>query len=234
MTNGVDDILNKVRIIKLLLLKIKTLFQERTLLFSPQKTFFVFPQPSYIDQLAGMQRDKAEKFYGKITDLTAMKKFGAKNLDKFSFWAWRGCGITCLLMILKSLKRVNKKMTIMDLINQALKIDGYIFKNDLGWRHQALVQLAQKYRLKAKIISLATIYDLAKAIKENKYVIASLISPSGGHLCLFFGFKTDKKGGIRSFFYHDPSSWAKPGANLSIKSEEMVKIFQNKALAIWE
>jgi len=220
--------------VKYLLIKIKALIQEKTTLFPAQKTFFVSPKPTYVDQLVGARKDRIEKFYGKINDPIAMKKFGGKNLDELSFWAWRSCGIACLLMILKTLKRVKEKTTIMDLINRALKINGYIFKGDLGWRHWALVQLAQKYHLRAKIIRLATIYDLAKAIKKNNYIIASLISPTGSHLCLFWGFKTDKRGGIKSFSYHNPSSWARPGRDLSISSKQLVKIFQNKAIAIWK
>ena len=155
-------------------------------------------------------------------------------MEEFSFWAWRSCGIACLLMILKTLKSVKKRITIMDLIRQILRLNGYIFESDLGWRHQALVRLAQKHQLKAKIIRLATIYDLAKTIKENRYIIASLTSPTGGHLCLFFGSKTNKKGAIQSFFYHNPSSWLKPGRNLSITANQLLKVFRNRAIVIWK
>ena len=122
----------------------------------------------------------------------------------------------------------------MDLINKALSKNGYNFVNDLGWRYQTIITLANEYQLKGEIMKLVTLYDLAREIRKDRYVIASLVSPSGGHLCLFFGFKTNKVGKIKLFYYHDPNNYQGGGKNLSISRQKLSTIFKNKAIAIWK
>lgn len=212
----------------------KNFWQKRLFRFPPKTTFQVNPKPSYVDQFAGAKKDKIEKSYGKINDQAAAKKFGAKNIDQFSFWAWRSCGIACLKMILDTFGR---KHSLMTLINQALEENGYLFKRDLGWRHRTLISLAKKYGLSGKIIKSATIYDIALAIKHNRYVIASLTSPTGGHLCLFFQFTTNQEGEIDYFRYYNPSNYFRPskrGNNSIINKQELLAHFQRKAIVIWK
>jgi len=162
--------------------KIKEQIQSKTLQFPKNKKFLVNPLPVYKNQLADAKGNKIEKFYGKIDDKKAALKFGDKDIEEFSFWAWRSCGIACLQMILKNSKKT------MELINEGFKQNGYIFKNDIGWKHQALVNILKRHNFRAKIARTITPFDIALNIQKNRYVILSIKSKTGGHMILVFWF----------------------------------------------
>jgi hypothetical protein len=205
----------------------KTKFQEIAVFFPKNKTFFVKPKPIYINQLSDAEKKKIEKFYGKIKDKEAVKKFGARDIKEFSFWAWRSCGIVCIQMILRSRKKT------MELIKEALKENGYIFKKDIGWRHKALVKIAQKNKFDAKILKMLTPFDIAKNIQDKKYVILSIKSPTGGHMILIFGFETNSKGKIKRFFYYDPLKRQKSRLP-DITPEKLQKKSKGYGIAVWK
>jgi len=217
--------------IKQIFLALKEIIQKRSIIPTYSKTFFVSPTPIYLDQFSQASNKTIEKSYGKINNAVAAKKFGAKNIKEFSYWAWRSCGIISLQMILKGLRLTNKDT--MTLINEALETDGYEFSKDLGWKHKAIAKLAKKYQLNAKTIRFATIYDIIQNIKKNRYVIASLISPTGGHLCIFFGYKINNKGKI-TYYYHDPNNYQHAGKKISISNQKMSQVFKNKIIIIWK
>lgn len=207
--------------------KIKEQIQSKTLQFPKNKKNLVNPLPIYKNQLADAKEDKIEKFYGKIGDKKAASKFGAKDIEEFSFWAWRSCGIACLQMILK-----NEKKT-MNLVNEGLRENGYVFKKDIGWKHQALVNILKKYNFCAKIARVITPFDIALNIQKNRYVILSVRSKTGGHMILVFGFKTDEKGEIKEFFYFDPIK--KPKSKLpSISFQKLKDMSKKQGIYVWK
>lgn len=68
----------------------------------------------------------------------------------------------------------------MELVNDGIRKNGYIFKNDIGWKHQALVKILKEYDFNAKIIRIITPFDIALNIRKNRYVILSVKSKTGG------------------------------------------------------
>ena len=58
-------------------------------------------------------------------------------------WDSRSCGICVLKMLMVFKKPEIQSVPIMTLLNQALEMSGYI--DGIGWRHQALADLAAKY-----------------------------------------------------------------------------------------
>lgn len=206
--------------------KIKEKIQSKMLQFPKNKKILVDPLPAYKNQLADAKKDKIEKFYGKIDDKKAALKFGAKDIEEFSFWAWRSCGIVCVQMILKDRKKT------MNIVKEGLKESGYIFKKDIGWRHQALVNILKKHNLYAKTARIITPFDIALNIQKNKYVILSVKSKTGGHMILIFGLKTDKKGKIKEFYYFDPLE--KPESKFpKLDFQKLKQISKKQGVFVW-
>lgn len=181
----------------------KNKLQEKTTIFPKNKSFFVKPKPIYINQLSDAKKENIKVFFGEIKDIEASKRFGAKDIKEFSFWSWRSCGITCIQMILKSKKKT------MELVKEGLKENGYIFKKDIGWKHKVLIKIAKRNNFDGKTLKMLTPFDIAENIKNNKYIILSIVSPTGGHLILIFGFKTNNKGKIEKILLLRPSQKTK-------------------------
>lgn len=203
---------------------LKNSFLQKYFCKYPFGNHFVSPEPVYIDQLAGANLSKTKLSYTPLEDKKAAKRFGARSLEEFSFWSWRACGVACLQMVLKT---ANNKFDLktMDLVNECFEMGGYCFGKrnqiDLGWYHQSLVDLGKKYGVKGRRVEPLTVYDIANFIYENKVVIASVDSPTGGHLILIFGVKTNKKRRITGFYYHNPSSFSGSGKNRFIKTSDL-------------
>lgn len=207
--------------------KIKEKVQEKIVTLPKKKKILTKPIPLYKNQLADASKENIKSFYGRIVDQKAAKKFGAKDIDEFSFWSWRSCGILCLQMII----RKNKKT--MEIIKEGLKENGYIFKRDIGWKYKTLANILKRNKFKAKILKFLTLSDIALSIQKNRYVILSVRSQTGGHLILIFGFKTDKKGKIKHFFYYDPM--VKPKSKFpTITFERLQQISKNQGLITWK
>lgn len=189
----------------------------------PDGIYEVTPKPLYISQLANAKNSKIEKFYGFINDLEACKRFGSSNLDDFSYWAWRSCGIVGLEMILKS--RPNNKFSkkTRELIKEGLDIGGYHTKKDIGWYHQKLVDLGQKYGITAQCEKFVSPSYIAKLIANNQYVLASIYSKTGGHLLLVYGFHI-KNGLLTKFTVHDPNNYQSKEEAKEITLREFKKL----------
>lgn len=167
--------------------------------------YIVSPIPELISQIADAKSSSITSFYGAINDPIASKKFGAKNLEEFSHWAWRSCGIVGVLMVLRSHNKA-KTMTIMDLVKVGLEQGGYDFRNDRGWYHSSLARISSDLGTKAKALSFISAPEIALAIKHGKNVLASIKSSRGGHLILIYGVKMHS-GKIQSFLVRDPNSY---------------------------
>ena len=222
--------------LKTLLLKLK--YSAQKFFYPPlpaNKERFIKPAPLYVSQIADANRSSIEKEFSEIKDFKAAERFGAKNLEEFSFWAWRSCTLTCLLMIIKTLTK--KKPKIMDLISNGIKKGGYLFwdKNgqlwDLGWKHKEVIQIAKEYSLKAKVIKLTTIIDLANFIFEDRPTIISLATlKKDTHSVLLIGVKTNSEGKVKGFYFHDPQNYKKSGQNTYLSLSKFQKRFANKAI----
>lgn len=58
-------------------------------------------------------------------------------------WNKHSCGICALKMLMVFKKPELQNIPVMTLLNQALNVNGYV--EDIGWRHQALVDVAALY-----------------------------------------------------------------------------------------
>jgi ABC-type bacteriocin/lantibiotic exporter with double-glycine peptidase domain len=128
--------------------------------------------------------------WGQYLDITA------------DFWKGRSCGITSLAMILDY---YGIKFDLAELIEQGVKIDNY--NPAIGWKHQTIVDLAEKYGLSAHRTENETVENLVAALDADEPVIISIHKnwdpENGGHLAVINGyFETDGK--IEGFYVCDP------------------------------
>lgn len=168
----------------------------------------------YLCQFASPELAK-DILEGKINarDDPNWKVFGFKSREEQEFWAFRICGICCIKMILEF---YDIKVPIIKLVNEGVALNGFDFKNDSGWYHESLLQLANKYNFKGYVSKHLNIYDLANQIILKKFVIIS-VNPNiirmdknivskkkSGHLVLVTGFRI-KNQKIIGFFINNPS-----------------------------
>lgn len=190
--------------------------------FKPGK-YLLKPIPVYISQLANADPKLIEGFYGRIKDKNAAKRFGAKDLDQFSYWVWRSCGIVGVQSIITTLEKAKGRKlrkTTMELINECLGLKGYDIQKDKGWYHKSLVALAKNYKLHGFLHKFTSSSEIALILASKRYILASIKSDTGGHLLLLYGFKLDNKGKLEGFFYHDSNNFGKDGkANFILKKD---------------
>lgn len=192
-------------------------------------TYQVFPTPPYISQLADADFKKIDGSYGAIDDINAAKRFGTNDVSKFSYWAWRSCGIVGIQMILRAVGVSSIKESTMNLIEEGLTIGGYNTHTDVGWYHRALILLAERRGvtgLQAKFISPS---QIAKFVIEGKYVLASLKSARGGHLILIYGVVI-KNGDVLRFMIHDPNNFQSLGESKDISKVSFSKISTRRVM----
>ena len=196
-------------------------------------SYFVHPKPIYIGQFAGASQ--IVNPYSDIRDKKASRRFGAQNLQEFSYWAGRSCAIAAVQMVLKTIYEEKFTQKNMSLVNECLALGGYDIKTDIGWYHKPLIQLLKKYNLKAESKKYIPSSQLALDIYNKKFVMASIKYKSGtsldSHILLLYGVKiVDNQ--IVGFNYHDPSDYKQKGDSKFIQKSDFDKIFTNKAVTI--
>ncbi len=185
-------------------------------------------QAVYVDQLAEGNREKVEKVNGLINDKQAAKRFGARNLKEYSYWAWRACGVANVAMIFQSENLWEGKL--MELVLEGLKMNGYAYKNirgekDVGWRHQCLMKMMEERGLQSKRREGVKAKELKNEI-DGSYVIASIKSKPGSHLVLLKEFV---KG---TWIVNDPYGFDRQGEDRKIGEEEFKKVFLGKVIMV--
>lgn len=183
----------------------------------------VSPEPPYISQLADSQREKIEGFYEAISDQLASKRFGAPDLNVFSFWAWRSCGVVGIQMVLQAQHRSGFAKSTMDLINEGLEDDGYDLSTDRGWYHAALVAIAQRHGVAGRLSKFVSASQIACLVLQGNYILASIKSERGGHLLLIWGVRI-RNGKLVSFLIHDPNNFAEDGKSKEIARSSFKKL----------
>ena len=214
--------------------RIKEIVVKRKLKkFNPGK-YLLNPMPVYISQLANANPKLIEGFYGKIKDENAAKRFGTKDLDEFSYWAWRSCGIVGVQSIITTLEKAKGrkfKKTTMELVNECLSLKGYDIKKDKGWYHKSLVALAKNYKIRGFLHKFISSSEIALILANKRYVLASIKSDTGGHLLLLYGFKLDNKGKLEGFVYHDPNNFEKDGENNFVLKQDFDKLTTRRVIS---
>jgi hypothetical protein len=192
------------------------------------------PIPVYTSQLADAKASQIEKFYGRIEDIQAAQRFGTEDLGKFSYWAWRSCGIAGMHSILKTIRGGREEgytMTIMDLIREGMDLKGYDVVNDKGWYHASLVALAERHGVFASMHKFIPASEIALILARNNYVLASVKSDTGGHLLLLYGFCINELKELSGFTYHDPNNFGKNGEANFISKKDFDKITTRRIIA---
>ncbi|MBX4205787.1 C39 family peptidase [Candidatus Microgenomates bacterium] len=188
--------------------------------------------PPYVSQIANADHSKISEFYGFINDEKAAQRFGTNNLEEFSFWAWRSCGVVDAQMVLMASKGKSFDKTTMQLITEGLDLEGYDVKENIGWYHSALVELMKKYGIESTMKKFTPSSEIAKDILENKYVLASVKSETGGHILLIYGFKIEDNGRLTGFFVNDPNNYYEDGDNKYITKHEFDELFTRRTIVV--
>jgi len=156
-----------------------------------------FPSPEHINQLANPDPELIEEHYGTINDSEAAQRFGARNIQEYSYWAWRSCAIGALASVLKANGTFDKN-NLHELVREALLQDGYAYKNlrgatDIGWKHKVIAQMAEsrghiaewgRYKL----------HDILGRVYTGSNALISVSSERGGHMVVIKQFRQTEKG----------------------------------------
>lgn len=188
------------------------------------------------DQLANPDIEKVTGYYQRINDPKAAMRFGTDNLDEYSFWAWRSCGVANVLSILKSYGLYEGNL--FDLVKEIDNNGGYLHKDkwgrkDIGWKHDALKEAMTSRGVHAEVVARVGINRLLKNLLDKKIAIASIRSRGniGSHMVIVTGFTWDEKYPILEIY--DPYNLDKQGGHKKMKLDDFEHIFLNKGLMVW-
>lgn len=128
-----------------------------------------------------------------------------------SHWASRTCAICSLKMLLSFKNQEHMGLPVMALVKEALAIDGYI--KGIGWKHQALVDLAAKRKIKMgrgffkEAEKKKGLRILENSLLRGKPAIASVFfkfnPKNGGHMIVVRGIKKQGRD-VLGFYIQDP------------------------------
>jgi len=118
----------------------------------------------------------------------------------------RACGMTCVKMVLDFYKKKTAPLEKMIAVGQA--DGGY---GPSGWFHDYFVALFKAYGLdsyRKEGMSEDSVSGIQIALDDENPVIVSIVKKvleqEKFHMIVLTGYTTDKKGNIKTFFYHDP------------------------------
>jgi hypothetical protein len=159
-------------------------------------------------------------FYTQRLDAQNYVVEGFPTVSEAEHWSERVCGLACVKMAIAGF--TGKTIPLYELLQQGLKMNAY--KEDLGWVHQGLVDIAKHHSLRGGRESIKD--DLGKIyahLKKGEIVIPSVspgleggkvyhlksgkdyVVPRGGHLVVIYG-ATVKDHKVASLTLHHPSS----------------------------
>jgi len=149
------------------------------------------------------------------------------NIDD-DIWRERSCGIVSLAMIFDY---YDVKFDLNNLIQEGLDANGYI--DDVGWKHDAVVDLAKKYGFESHRTEDETIENLVKEIDDNRPLIASIhknFDPKeGGHLIVVNGY-FETEGNLEGFYVNDPIGEQYKHKNQFIAVEKFLQGWKKRAI----
>ena len=216
-----DKITNSFRLLRLTRLKT----------YGTKKTYTV------IDQLAQPATKNVKDYFGQINDIKAAKRFGTDNLKEYSHWAWRACGIACVSSILKTHSKPS--VSLFSLTKEALNNNGYLFTGrsgatDIGWKHQALVDLLTKRGFKAQLSGVLSSEGILNKIARGAIFIASVQSrlfKTGRHMVLVTSFTWNGKNS--RLRVTDPFLLDGNGGNKEVALSEFKRYYIGRGIIVW-
>lgn len=189
-------------------------------------------------------------------DPTKLVLHGYKTMEDFVFWGRRACGIICIKMLLEA-NELAKDLKIFDLIQEGLKLKGYIVNNesgeftDIGWFHKPLLKLGQSLGLKGRLKKSQTIENLALEVIRGNFAVISVKVPQRndlkedgsyfdenykweiyGHLILLTGVQIEKH---KPTYYtaHNPTGYKNYEMHSKISAETMKRIFKGQVILFY-
>jgi uncharacterized protein YvpB len=177
------------------------------------------------------------------------KESGAKTKEEYVIWAWNGCGMACLKMVLAS--RDLKQNSLVELGKKCFKYGGYVVNSDAkinndfrnyydGLFYAPFLKFIKKeFGVEGRIVSPMTKTDIIRALDYDQFVIAS-VNPQirepntppltkRGHLVLVVGYDFDSK----MFYLHNPSGYygvSQKYAEISFRNFE--RFFTHKGVVL--
>jgi uncharacterized protein YvpB len=177
------------------------------------------------------------------------KESGAKTKEEYERWAWNGCGMVCLQMILSY--KFHKKLPFVELGKRCLAYHGYTIHEKAKEKHdyknyydglfytQFLTFIQKEYNLNAKIISPMIEKEIITALDANNFVIVSvhpairnpesIPDDNRGHLVLVVGYDINKN----IFYLHNPSGLYMTSQEFAeIGFQDFTKFFAQRGIVI--
>jgi hypothetical protein len=177
-------------------------------------------------------------------------EYGAADPAEYAHWARRSCGVVCVKMAVEALIGDSPR-SVIEWIQAGLAIDGYLTRLradrpgeriELGWKHDALVQLAADRGVEAGRVEGLTLADVAAHIQADRLLIASVTSELGeddpltrnsGHLVLIYGVELDEAGEVTSVILHNPSGRTTPlQAGARLPADRFSQGFSGRAISL--
>lgn len=164
----------------------------------------------------------------------SLKAFGCTFNKEFYYWSARSCGILCILIALRFGKKF--RGSPYDLVNEGLRANGYVFSSyrgqkDVGWKHQVLSDLLNRYGLVSETKPCLPPDGVCSFLSSGYWLIASVKSKTGSHLILMDGI--DVVSGDQRLRYCNPSAhlpgWHKKA---SIGLENFKKIYLGRSIIV--
>ncbi|MBP6942413.1 MAG: hypothetical protein KBB55_00005 [Candidatus Buchananbacteria bacterium] len=117
---------------------------------------------------------------------------GFHTFNQVHYWQYRMSPIVCLKMAIAYYGQ--KIYTLRELIDYGIYINAY--REDIGWIHRGLVQIARHYGIRASRMSLGGhINHIARHIMQHHLVMASVAGGfewgNAGQLVVVFGVKVE-------------------------------------------
>lgn len=189
-----------------------------------------------VDQLANPQKELVTKYYGFINDPDAARCFGTSDINDYSYWAWRSCGIALLKTIISHFRK--ESPSLFDIATEIDNNHGYVTsditgKKDIGWKHSSLIDYLKQHDISANSQTFLSIYHLIFEVFGNQLIIASIqsrLAKNSTHLVIVSGIV--KSGAELYLIIHDPYFLDGRGGKRMIAFEEFKNIFLNKGICI--
>lgn len=176
------------------------------------------------------------------------RKSGARTKHEYAIWAWNGCGMSCLQMILE---HKGQNFSHAELGCMCLTYGGYVknetaaankdYKNYYEGLFYApfVACIRQEFALHAQVVSPMTITEILRALEKEQLVTASVhpdirvpdAVPTGmrGHLVLVVGYDLDKK----LLFLHNPSGYYNSSQEFAeVSFSQFEKFFTHRGIVI--
>jgi hypothetical protein len=214
----------------------------------------VKPSIAYVSQFVGIKPSSLQPT-DMLKDKKEIRLFGAKDAKEFTFWAWRDCGIACVLMVLRS-RGKGKNETMMSLTKEGIKLGGYVlYKNkkfiDKGWFHQSLIDLLKKHGVNSHMKKWQSFESVTVDMLRGKTVILSMLLPGrrniaedgsfeeidsskapSGHLVVATKVKIGKNKQAEGIYVHDPRGLPKYQKDTFIPARVFNTLFTNRSIVV--